>query len=362
MDVVQKDPVTERRQEAASLAGLLRPGVLVLEDGRSGGIAFADPRALELLGCADEAALETRWRTLRGRLQGAGAESTESTLDVEGRRLTFDWRQNGAGGVLLVHDAAVGESLAADLCQASLLRSLAQITPAVAHDLRAPVNAMVFNIEVLKETIAAGKGAEPAGRDKQLRYVGVLRDELHRLHQGMETYLAQISPRGDREETFDLRELLAELAALLVGPARKGQARVVSELPPDPVTVTGNRHRIRQALLPVAVAALAVVPRDGALEIRLERRRGRAVARLGAEGSGHLVGAAAGTAAGTAEESGEFGVAASPDGTRAQLWSARALLVDLGGEVRALKSETGAPFAYEVELAVTQDLGSQEKE
>jgi signal transduction histidine kinase len=356
MDVVQKEPVTEPRRETADLAALLRPGVLVVEGGRSGTIAFADQQALELLGCPDRAALDEQWSALRGRLLKAGAEntgSTESTLDVEGRRLTFDWRQNGAGGVLLVYDAAVGESLAADLCQASLVRSLSQITPAVAHDLRAPINAMVFNIEVLKETIAAGKGAEPAGREKQLRYVGVLRDELHRLHQGMETYIAQISPRGDRDETFDLREPLNELAVLLVGPARKGQAQVVSDLPPQAVTVSGNRHKIRQALLHAAVAALAGVPRDGALEIRLERRKGRAVVRLGA---------AEGTGTAEVKEPDTFGVSASPGGTRAQLWSARSLLAGLGGEVRAVRSGTGAPFAYEVELAVTQDLGSQEKE
>jgi signal transduction histidine kinase len=357
MDVVQKRPVTEPR-ETADLADLLRPGVLVVESGRSGGIAFADSRALELLGCPDRAALDGQWSGLRSRLQEAHPEG--GTLEVEGRRLTFDWRQNGGGGVLLVHDAAVGESLAADLRQASLLRSLSQITPAVAHDLRAPINAMVFNIEVLKETIAAGKGAEPAGREKQLRYVGVLRDELHRLHQGMETYIAQISPRGDRDETFDLRELLSELAELLVGPARKGQARVASDLPATAVTVSGNRYQIRQALLHVAVAALAGVPRDGALEIRLERRKGRAVVRLGtAEGSGRPAGVA-GT--GEAAEPGGFGVSASPGGTRAQLWSARSLLAGLGGEVRALSSDTETPLAYEVELAVTQDLGSQEKE
>src|SRR5262249_27453528 len=138
------------------------------------------------------------------------------------------------------------------------------------------INAMVFNLEVLKETIAAGKGAEPAGRERQLRYVNVLREELHRLHQGLESYIAQISPRDDRDETLDLREPVGDLAGLLTGPARKQQARVVAELPEGPVKVTGNRHLIRQALLHLAVAALGGVPRDGALEIRLESRDGSA--------------------------------------------------------------------------------------
>jgi hypothetical protein len=178
----------------------------------------------------------------------------------------------------------------------------------------------------------------------------------------METYIAQISPRGDRDETFDLRELLTELAVLLVGPARKGQARVVSDLPPAAVSVTGNRYKIRQAFLHVAVAALAGVPRDGALEIHLERRNRRAVARFGTEGSGRSLGAAAGAAATPGEEQGGFGVSASSGGTQAQLWSARSLLAGLGGEVRASGANTESPVEYEVELAVTQDLGSQEKE
>src|SRR5687768_16701404 len=62
-------------------------------------------------------------------------------------------------------------ALEADWRQSTLIRSLAQITPAVAHDLRAPINAMVFNVEILKETIASGNGAEPGGRERQLRYV-----------------------------------------------------------------------------------------------------------------------------------------------------------------------------------------------
>jgi len=320
-----------------------QPGVLVVKGGRSGRLAFADARAMDLLGCADRAALEALWSTLGGRI-----EETETA----GRRLTFDWRSNAGGkegdeedGVLLVHDAAAGESSTADLRQAALLRTMAQITQAVAHDLRAPINAMVFNIEVLKETIAAGKGAEPTGRERQLRYINVLREELHRLHQGLESYIAQISPRGDRDETFDLREPVGELAALLVGPARKQQARVAPQMPESPVRVTGNRHQIRQALLHVAVAALGGVARDGALEIGLESRGGKALVRFASSGPA------------TASTAG----AASPCGTQAPLWAAGSILAGLGGEVRPPDSSGDRP-AYEVELQSTQDSGSQEKE
>src|SRR3954469_19479080 len=121
MDVVQKEPETETRHEAAAeLAELLRPGVLVVEGGRNGGVAFADPRAMDLLGCADRAALDRQWAGLRSRLEGGGRSHRNDRNDLEtgGRRLILDWRPNDhpkGGGVLLVHDAAVAESLQADL-------------------------------------------------------------------------------------------------------------------------------------------------------------------------------------------------------------------------------------------------------
>ena len=246
MNAIQNEPRSEPRQADPSLAGAMEPGVLVLRQG--GAIGSADTRALELLGCRDQGGLESTWNEIRPRLESAGfwgggsdggGEHPRADLDLAGRRLSFDLRADS--GVLLIHDAGAAEALEADLRLSALMRSLTQISPAVAHDLRAPINAMVFNVEILKETIAAGKGAEPGGRERQLRYVNVLKDELNRLHREMEIYIAHISPRGDRTEILDLRELIEELAVLLAGPARKQQVQVHSELPGEPLFVAVNR-------------------------------------------------------------------------------------------------------------------------
>lgn len=257
-------------------------------------------------------------------------------------------------------EPAVQEGLEADLRLASQMRSLAQIAPAVAHDLRAPINAMVFNIEILKETIASGRGAEPGGKDRQLRYVNVLKEELTRLHKSLEIFLSFISPRSDRNETLDLAELIEELAALLVAPARKQQVQVNAELPDGKVQVEGNRYLLRQALLHLALAALAGVPRQGTLTVRLERREGRFRIRIhGRPGADSpAVPESAGPAPG-------FEIQPSPGGTLAQLWVARSIVAAHGGEVRAVdpaESQDGAAQAYEVELSVLENLGSQNKE
>lgn len=348
MNAIENQPRSERRAETGDLAGALTPGILVLRPG--GGItaiASADRRAMELLGCPDRADLERAWSELRPRLEAQGLWSggdRDAVLDLPGdgaARRRFDLR--GDGGVILVQDAGAVEALESDLRLSALMRSLTHITPAVAHDLRAPINAMVFNIEILKETIASGKGAEPGGRERQLRYVNVLKEELNRLHKEMEIFIAHISPRGDRTESLDLRELMEELSVLLTGPARKQQVQVRLQLPETPVTVEVNRYLLRQTLLHLSLASLADVPKEGALELRLERRGDKAWIRV------------AGTPPGDSRGGGSAGfeIRFSPSGALAQLHVARGILASQGGEVRPGE----APQSYEIELTVAGNKG-----
>jgi hypothetical protein len=344
------------REGIGQEAGWLDPGVVVIRDGQA---VFMDGRARELLGedldlgpVLDAAGL--CW-------DGSVPRSAARAESASGRRLSLDFRADdtaetapgaAGGGVLLVHEGMAMSGAEADLRLICLMRSLTQITPAVAHDLRAPINAMVFNIEVLKETIASGRGGDPAGQERQLRYVNVLKEELHRLHRGMENFIAQISPRGDRDETLDLREPLEELAALLVGPARKQQARVESHLPAERVLVHGNRYLMRQALLHLGLAVLGTVPRDGVLTVDLEATDGRARVRL-AGAIGSVEGSGPEPAPG-------FEIRTTEKGTEAQLWVARSILAAQGGEVQAAGSGEG-PQAYDIEWTL-QETSSQEKE
>ena len=351
MNAIENQPRSERRAETGDLAGALTPGILVLRPGGNiagtagtAGIASADRRAMDLLGCPDRADLERTWSELRPRLEAQGLWSggdRDAVLDLPGdgaARRRFDLRSDG--GVLLVQDAGAVEALESDLRLSALMRSLTHITPAVAHDLRAPINAMVFNIEILKETIASGKGAEPGGRERQLRYVNVLKEELNRLHKEMEIFIAHISPRGDRTENLDLRELMEELSVLLTGPARKQQVQVRLQLPEAPVTVEVNRYLLRQTLLHLSLAALADVPKEGALELRLERRGDRAWMRVAGNPPGSTGG-------------GGFDIRFSPAGALAQLHVARGILASQGGEVRPGE----APQSYEIELTVAGNKG-----
>jgi signal transduction histidine kinase len=373
----------------------LEAGVLAL--GPEGTVRFADERALDLLGCADGFELDRVWSEVRPRLeaaglrwQGAGGGAGQAALELPvaentdneaapaadpaaaasraaARRLLFDLRRGPeGGGVLLVRDAVVQDSLAADLRLAAQMRSLSQISPAVAHDLRAPINAMVFNLEILKETIASGRGSEPGGTDRQLRYVNVLKEELLRLHKSLEIFLAHTSPRGDRAETLDLREVVQELAALLVAPARKQQVQVQAELPPQALSLVANRYLLRQALLHLALAALTGVPKQGLLTVRLEGEDNRARLRLAGNPGPDSPAVNSADAATSESEVPGFEPRPTPAGTLAQLWVARSILAAHGGEARAagpaFPSAGGAPQVYEVELPVLGNSSSANQE
>ena len=247
-----------------------------------------------------------------------------------------------------------------ELLLISQMRSVSQISPAVAHDLRAPINAMVFNLEILQEMLASGRAADPANRDKLLRYVNVLKEELARLHRGLETFLGFISPRSDKLEALDLGELARELASLLVAPARKQQAQVQAELPEEPLPVEGNRYLLRQALLHLGLAALAEVPKQGSLHLRLERLDGRA--RLSIYG---VTGAESPTAEAPPQPAPGFDLRVSSGGVQAQLWVARSILAAHGGEVRAGgrgERPDGDLTGYEVELELLGHSSTGTKE
>jgi signal transduction histidine kinase len=358
-----------------TLARLLGPGVVALDP--KGEIRFADARALELLGCSDGFELERLWQQLQIHLtdaglswSGAGGGASGTVVDLpaaEGgeesaRRLYFDLRRDPAGGgVLLVQDLGMLLGLETDLRLTSQMRSVSQISPAVAHDLRAPINAMVFNIEILKEMLASGRATDPANRDKLLRYVSVLKEELSRLHRGLETFLAFISPRGDKTETLDLRELVEELAALLVGPARKQQAQVKTELPEGAAMAEANRFLLRQALLHLSLAALAEVPKQGKLHFLLERLDGRARLRLYAVAGEESPAPGPDTAAAPG-----FELSFTPEGALAQLWVARAILAAHGGGGGASRPQGNAPAGgartYEVELPASGHPSNGNKE
>jgi len=160
-----------------------------------------------------------------------------------------------------------------ELRLATHLRTLAQLAPGIAHDLRAPINAMVFNLEVLRETLSRRSDPGSAAHDARLlRYAEVLREELARLHDRLETLFAFLLPAPSRRETLSLATVLHEIEILVLPTARKRQIAVRRDQPDDSLHLPGGTGALREALLQVAVATLSQVASQGSLTLGGEGR------------------------------------------------------------------------------------------
>jgi len=223
--------------------------------------------------------------------------------------------------------AAEGE----DRLLAAHLRTLSRLSPGIAHDLRAPINAMVFNLEILRESLLRQATPAAPADARLLRYAEILGEELGRLHGRLEVLFSYLRPAGQRQEGLSLAAALDELETVLVPTARKRQIQVDCEAP-ETASLPGDAAAARQALLQVATLALAEVAPQGRLSLTGEV--GRNGLRIRIEGAPCIPGASG---------AGE---------TAPALDLARDLLEPVGGIVRHIaNSVSNEPtLAYEVEF------------
>jgi signal transduction histidine kinase len=260
-----------------ALSRLMNVGVLVLD--RDAGLEFANPLAAELLGADSPEALKRGWPSLRQELGvtaetlGAGrgparltAETRTGSLRLEAYSLE---EEACTGYLVLVKDRRAVDVLETDLLLASQMRSVPHLYRILAHDLKAPLNAMQLTLELLSDPLSGP--ADPSREAKRQRYLSVLRDEMRRLDRTLQTMLGENEPIGSSSGMFDFRDVVRDVAALLTPQARRQRVNIDLGLPEQPVQVAGMRDRLKQALLNVAMNALEAMPAGGRLGLSVSR-------------------------------------------------------------------------------------------
>jgi signal transduction histidine kinase len=337
----------ESEQRMGALIKALDIGVLVLEpDLRLG---FANGHAAELLGCTSPDALARRWDDdVRPRLVGVPGRVSEPGQRVEmelqrsgaAPRLTLEFyglgENNRDGFLVLVKSAESLEALQNELGLAIQMRGLTRFYAASVHDLKAPLNAMVMTLELLK--LSVQDGAEEGGDvEKQLTYVGVLNEEIRRLDRQLRTLLSQTAPPSEGRHELDLRSLLQDLDALLAPQAKRQRVALTTHLPDEPVILVGSADRLKQAMLNILINALEAMPEGGQLGIALERHNGTAHITVQDNGPGiapELLGAIY-----------EMHFTTKTGGTGVGLYVARAVMQSHGGTID-VRSAPGEGTAF----------------
>jgi hypothetical protein len=113
-----------------------------------------------------------------------------------------------------------------------------------------------------------------------LRYAEILREELARLHDRLETLLAVLLPTPLRRESLSLATVLQEIESLVQPTARKRQIVLRRDELDDSIHLSGGTGALREALLQVAVATLGQIASQGSLTLGGERLPAGIVVRM----------------------------------------------------------------------------------
>jgi len=322
------DPRALSRAVARALDGV------VLIVGETGDLDFVSDDAAELIG--PDLAFEELWHWLGPRFEELldrevllrdGETSADVRLPEElGGRVLFARffpveGEDCAGYLAVLKDRRSLDALHADLRRAAQMRRIASLFEQGAHDLKAPLNALAITVDV-----ARGKLADEGADDLVEEDLGVLRRETFRLKRMIQKLMSQAGWQATTTpRRFELRRLVRECVALVRVQAKHAGVTVRTELGDATAQVLGVRDELRHAFVNLLTNAVEAMPDGGALTIRLHPREDAVELAISDTGVG--------VPPGRIERVFKLHVTTKPEGSGVGLFSARATLRAMGGDV-----------------------------
>jgi signal transduction histidine kinase len=297
---------------------------------------------------------DTRFAKLRAELDGAigqlcrprgvaGTTHIEMT-DATGvsRRLRVELHAldlgDTQGCLLIIKDCDLLDAMDEDLRAATRARSLSRLYAAAAHDLKAPLNAMSLQLELLRR----GLDITEADVSRRLRHhVHVLTQEMQHLNRLLSSLLEQGAPTAEGRAVVNLTSLINELLTLLTPQARSQRVTLDVEPAEHAICVFGNPAQLKQALLNVTLNALECVPDGGHVDIHLSTDSATASVVISDDGPGIPVA--------LLNSIFDMHFTTKKTGAGIGLYVARAVAESHGGDIR-VDSQLGAGSTFTISL------------
>lgn len=312
-------------------------GVVVVN---SNGEVVADENALDLLGCGG-GELKARLAPLVDAATSAvpaGCWQSARLATPEGMRtLRFSaaaWAGEDGAYRILLADEGDFDGLVTHIRQSSRWRTMALLMPTLTHGVRAPLNGIVVNAELLKELSRSSAPGDELASERRRRSLEALERSVAGLRSVMETLTANLNePTVEALGRVDLRDVVQEVAALTKPFAVVKRAAISFDVGSQPAFVDGVRPHLRHALLVLVLNAIeAAAPADEvSVALRTE----------GAEHVACVTGNPAGAAAEILSRLAAPPLGAEGDGVAVRLYVARSIAEGHGGELIAEDAEAG---------------------
>lgn len=336
----------------AVLARTMDIGVLLIAG--DGSVEFANDRTLTLLDCRSEDELATAWSRLRreietqvgrGYLQipdtepidiDIGEGTTANCLRAEIHQLDED---PCIGCLILLRDSRAIEQVHANLRHALRFRSLARLQATAAHDMKGPLNVLALHIEILRQRLRSGDLDATSGGES----LAVMKDEILRLDRMIQHVLSRGRGAESAASRFDVNRLVRDMVHTITPLCREHQVALHLNVNPEPITLSGDPERLRQALMNIVLNAVDAIGHRGTVTISVG---GDALC-------AHI--AIADTGPGIADTDlpriWDPYFTTKPDGSGIGLFAARAVAQEFGGTIEACNG-TGGGCVFDVRLPV----------
>ena len=161
--------------------------------------------------------------------------------------------------------------------------ALGQLAGALAHEIKNPLNFISLALDQLRTRYGPRL---PNGRDDFLRQLAIMKDEVRRLSDMVQTFLHYGQPIEIHPAPTDVRQLVNGVLALSESKLKSQGIEVVEEGNRVPATLSVDAEKVRTCFVNVVANATQAMPEGGTLKIAFARNDGHFVVSFSDTGQG----------------------------------------------------------------------------
>ena len=167
--------------------------------------------------------------------------------------------------------------------------ALGQLAGGLAHEIKTPLNFISLALDQLRARYAP---QQPNDRETFLRQLGIMKDEMRRLADLVQSFLHYGKPIEIFPEPTDVHELVDEVVALSESKMKSQGIELVEEcIEPAPI-LNVDVEKLRTCFINVVANAIQAMPEGGTMRITFRRVEGSMVISFSDTGAGIEAGVA----------------------------------------------------------------------